>query len=230
MSPGEQTDQLSISRVRIAELQSELTALQQRLAASEERFRLLADATPVMIWMADPAGLCTFFNRAWLEFRGRTLEEEVGNQWVEGVHPDERTLCLETFMKCLSTRRIFHLQFRLQRDRGKYRWVEGTGLPRYEGLGEFAGFVGTAVDIDDRKHNIFNPDEASVRKVMGLTEREREVLSLIAAGKSTKDAALDLGISYKTCDSHRSRILEKLGIHNTAGMVRYAIRSGLLEP
>lgn len=230
MSPGEQTDRLTISKVRLAELQSELTSLQQRLAASEERFRFLADAAPIMIWMADREGLCTFFNRAWLEFRGRTLEQEAGNQWMEGVHPEDRSACLEHFMKCVSTHRVFRLQFRLQRDNGKYRWVEGTGLPRYEGLGEFVGFVGTAVDIDDRKHNIFNPDENSVRKVMALTEREREVLILIAAGKSTKDAALELGISYKTCDSHRSRILEKLGIHNTAGMVRHAIRSGLLEP
>ncbi|HUB32162.1 MAG TPA: PAS domain S-box protein [Bryobacteraceae bacterium] len=217
-------------RAKTADLQSELTSLQQKLAASEERFRLLADAAPIMIWMADAEGLCTFFNRAWLEFRGRTLEQEVGNQWVEGVHPEDRTQCLETFLKCLSTRKIFRLQFRLQRDRGKYRWVEGTGTPRYEGLGEFAGFVGTAVDIDDRKNNIFNPDEATVRKVMALTEREREVLILIAGGKSTKSAAEELGISYKTCDSHRSRILEKLGIHNTAGMVRHAIRSGLIEP
>jgi len=146
------------------------------------------------------------------------------------VHPEDRTQCLETFLKCLSTRKIFRLQFRLQRDRGKYRWVEGTGTPRYEGLGEFAGFVGTAVDIDDRKNNIFNPDEATVRKVMALTEREREVLILIAGGKSTKSAAEELGISYKTCDSHRSRILEKLGVHETASMVRYAIRAGLIEP
>ncbi len=96
MSPGEQTDRLTISKVRLAELQSELTSLQQRLAASEERFRFLADAAPIMIWMADREGLCTFFNRAWLEFRGRTLEQEAGNQWVEGVHPEDRSACLET--------------------------------------------------------------------------------------------------------------------------------------
>jgi PAS domain S-box-containing protein len=229
MGSEEESDQLAMFRARLAELQSELTSLQQKLTASEERFRLLADAAPIMIWMSDAEGLCTFFNRAWLEFRGRTLEQEVGNQWVEGVHPEDRAMCLETYMKCLSTRKVFHLQFRLQRDRGKYRWVEGTGTPRYEGLGEFAGFVGTMVDIDDRKNNTFNPDEEAVRKVMALTEREREVLALIAGGMSTKAAAQELGISYKTCDSHRSRILEKLATHNTAGMVRYALRSGLIE-
>ncbi len=66
--------------------------------------------------------------------------------------------------------------------------------------------------------------------ILSLTERERQVLALIATGKSTKDAAKELGISYKTADSHRSRILEKLGVHETASMVRYAIRSGLIEP
>ncbi len=76
---------------------------------------------------------------------------------------------------------------------------------------------------------MFTPDEASVRLVFALTERERQVLVLIAAGKSTKEAAAQLGISYKTADSHRSRILEKLGVHETASMVRYAIRAGLIE-
>jgi DNA-binding CsgD family transcriptional regulator len=90
--------------------------------------------------------------------------------------------------------------------------------------------MGTALDIDDRKHHVFTPDDAAVRMVFSLTERERQVLVLIAAGKSTKETAKELGISYKTADSHRSRILEKLGVHETASMVRYAIRSGLIEP
>ena len=89
--------------------------------------------------------------------------------------------------------------------------------------------MGAAHEIDDRKQPVFTPDEAAVRLILSLTERERQVLVLIASGKSTKEAALALGISYKTADSHRSRILEKLNVHETASMVRYAIRSGLIE-
>jgi PAS domain S-box-containing protein len=230
MSPGEHVDQLATLRERIADLQSDLARQKQILAASEARFRLLADAAPVMIWMSGEDGLCTFFNRAWLEFRGRRMEDELGNRWVEGVHPEDRDLALETYLKCFSTRKPFRMQCRLQRYGGQYRWVEQTGVPRYEAEGEFNGFMGTAVDIDDRKHGVYTPDDAAVRMVFSLTERERQVLVLIATGKSTKHAALELGISYKTADSHRSRILEKLGVHETASMVRYAIRSGLVEP
>jgi DNA-binding CsgD family transcriptional regulator len=116
----------------------------------------------------------------------------------------------------------------MRRANGEFAWVDDSGLPRIDD-GVFVGFVGTAVDITDRRRRMFTPDEASVRLVFALTERERQVLVLIAAGKSTKEAAAQLGISYKTADSHRSRILEKLGVHETASMVRYAIRAGLIE-
>ena len=230
MSPGENVDQLAVLRAKIVELQSHVAHQNQLLNASETRFRLLADTAPVLIWMSGQDGMCTFFNRAWLEFRGRRLEDELGNRWLDGVHPEDRDLCVETYLKCFSTRQPFRMQLRLQRQNGQYRWIEDSGTPWQEPGGEFGGFMGVAHDIDDRKHGIFTPDEAAVRMVFSLTERERQVLVLIAGGKSTKEAALALGISYKTADSHRSRILEKLGVHETASMVRYAIRSGLIEP
>jgi len=229
MSAGENRDESLALRRKIAELESELGRQSQHVNVSDARFLQLANAAPVMIWLASGDGMCTFFNRAWLEFRGRSLEEELGNRWLEGVHPEDRDLCLETFLKCFSTRQPFRMQYRLQRHGGQYRRVEDAGTPWYEAGGEFGGFLGTALDLDDRRNNLFTPDETSVRMVYSLTERERQVLVLIAGGKSTKEAALTLGISYKTADSHRSRILEKLNVHETASMVRYAIRAGLIE-
>lgn len=225
----ENVDESTALREKVAELQSALARQAQQLAANDARFCLLADAAPVMMWMSGDDGMCTFFNRAWLEFRGRRLEDELGNRWLEGVHPDDRDLCLETYLKCFSTRQPFRTQYRLYRHGGAYRWIETTGAPWFETGGEFGGFVGAAHDIEDRKHAAFTPDDAAVRLIRSLTERERQVLVLIASGKSTKEAALVLGISYKTADSHRSRILEKLNVHETASMVRYAIRSGLIE-
>jgi DNA-binding CsgD family transcriptional regulator len=113
---------------------------------------------------------------------------------------------------------------------GEFTWLESMGSPVTSDTGNFAGFIGSAADASGRRQGYFTPDDESVRMVFSLTERERQVLVLIADGRSTKEAAARLGISYKTADSHRSRILEKLGIHETASMVRYAIRSGLIAP
>ena len=183
-----------------------------------------------MIWMSGADAMGAFFNRAWLEFRSRAMEQEMGNGWTEGVHPDDRDLCLETYLKAFAARRPFRLQFRLERGDAEYRWVEFTGAPQFDEAGDFAGYTGFAVEAASRRGAAFTPTPESVRMVFSLTERERQVLVLIAGGKSTKETAARLGISYKTADSHRSRILEKLGVHETASMVRYAIRAGLIEP
>ena len=229
MAPGKLLDEVGEMREKLAQLEAELQRHRETQQTAEAHFRLLADAAPVMIWMSGPDALCTYVNRAWIEFRGRTLDEEAGNGWIEGLHPDDRGLCLETYLKAFGTRQPFRMRCRVRRAGGEYSWVEDAGVPRYDDGGVFAGFMGSAIDITDRKRGIFTPDQASVRLVFSLTERERQVLVLIAQGKSTKETASQLGISYKTADSHRSRILEKLGIHETASMVRYAIRAGLIE-
>ena len=217
-------------RNRVAELEMELLHHKSEERSSGEIiFRSLADAAPVMIWIAGPDSLCTYFNKTWLEFRGRSLEEEVGNGWAEGLHPDDRDLCLATYQKSFFARQSFRMEYRLQRADGEYRWMEGTGVPRFE-QEAFFGFMGSTSDVTARRSSAFTPDDEALRLVSSLTDRERQMLVLIADGKSTKEAALRLGISYKTADSHRSRILEKLGVHETASMVRYAIRAGLITP
>jgi PAS domain S-box-containing protein len=218
-------------RERVVQLEHELVLHKLNGRRSgEDRFRFLMDSAPVMVRMTSGDGLCQYFNRAWLEFRGRTVEQELGNGWAEGLHPDDHDLCMETYLKSFSARQPYRLEYRLRRRDGEYRWVEDQGVPRFEEDGTFAGFIGSTMDVSTRKRGIFAPDEEAVRMVFALTERERQVLVLIAEGKSTKEAAAHLGISYKTADSHRSRILEKLGVHETASMVRYAIRSGLIAP
>ena len=212
---------------RIAELEAQVERLRR---AEDQQFRHMANCAPFPIWSAGTDAMRNFVNRAWLEFRGRTPEQELGSGWTEGLHADDRDLCIETYIKSFTSRQAFHLQYRLLRGDGSYTWVEDNGTPRHQDDGSFAGYLGIVTDITDRKRGIFTPDEESVRLVFALTERERQVLVLIAEGKSTKEAASRLGISYKTADSHRSRILEKLGVHETASMVRYAIRAGLIQP
>jgi PAS domain S-box-containing protein len=224
MAPG-QIEEITALQQKIAELEAQIEKLRR---SGEQQFRHMADCAPFPIWSAGTDAMRTFVNRAWLEFRGRTQEQEMGSGWTDGLHPDDRDLCLETYIKSFTARQGFHMQYRLQRADGTYTWVEDDGRPLFQD-GSFAGYLGTVTDITDRKRGIFTPDQESVRLVFALTERERQVLVLIAEGKSTKEAAARLGISYKTADSHRSRILEKLGVHETASMVRYAIRAGLVQ-
>jgi PAS domain S-box-containing protein len=228
MAPGYQIDEMTALRLKLAEAKAELEYAKQKQVSAEQRFRELLDASPIMVWMSGTDAMCTFFNRSWLEFRGRALDQELGNGWAEGLHPDDRDLCLETYLKAFTARAPFRVHYRVQVAGGEYRWIENSGSPLIEDT-VFVGFMGTALDISDRRTRMHTPDQESVRLVFALTERERQVLVVIASGKSTKEAAVQLGISYKTADSHRSRILEKLGVHETASMVRYAIRAGLIE-
>ena len=112
------------------------------LRESEERFRTVADTAPVMIWMAGLDKLCNFFNQPWLDFRGRTMEQELGNGWADGVHPEDLNRCLTTYFSSFDTRRSFQMEYRLRRADGEYRWILDNGTPCYRG-GEFAGYIGS---------------------------------------------------------------------------------------
>jgi two-component system sensor kinase FixL len=119
------------------------------LRESESRFRIVADAAPVLIWMSGVDKLCTFFNKPWLEFTGRSVEQELGNGWAEGVHADDLQRCLKTYTEAFDARKPFGMQYRLRRRDGEYRWVSDDGVPRYDTLGQFAGYIGSCVDITE---------------------------------------------------------------------------------
>jgi PAS domain S-box-containing protein len=194
-------------------------ATQDYSRPEDHRFRLLVDQAPFMLWSAGRDGLCTFFNRPWLEFRGRTMAQEIGDGWVEGVHPDDRQRCLDTYRQAFDARQPFDMQYRLRRADGQYCWVRDAGSAQFDKDGGFLGYLGSCLEI---------PVPARGAAVSPLTSREVQVLALVADGHSTKEIGALLGISYKTADSHRSRIMEKLGVHETASLVRYAIRQGIV--
>jgi PAS domain S-box-containing protein len=121
------------------------------LLEREERFRNLADTVPVMIWVTGPDKRFTFFNKAWLDFTGRTLEEEMGSGWAEGVHPDDLSRCIAGFSSSFDARQNFEIECRLRRADGEYRWLLCKGVPRFEPGGVFAGYIGSDMDITDQK-------------------------------------------------------------------------------
>jgi len=186
----------------------------------DDRFRELVDQAPFMLWSSGGDGLCTFFNSRWLEFRGRTMAEETGNGWLEGVHPDDRQRCLDTYVRAFEARQPFEMEYRLQRADGQYRWIRDAGTAQFDKDGQFRGYLGSCVEVPAPGHSA---------PVGQLTPRELQVLALVAEGHSTKKVAALLSISYKTADSHRTRMMEKLGVHETASLVRYAIRQGIVR-
>ncbi|WP_104545527.1 PAS domain-containing protein [Chroococcidiopsis sp. TS-821] len=124
---------------------------EEALKESEARFRSMADNAPVMIWMSGTDTQCNWFNQPWLEFTGRSMEEEVGDGWAQRVHPDDKEPCWQTYLKAFAARQRFEMEYRFQRADGEYRWLVDTGVPRFTPSGDFAGYIGSCVDITERK-------------------------------------------------------------------------------
>ncbi len=144
----------AIAKVRLYEQLSALNeSLRRRTAAvreNERRFRTLADTAPVLIWMAGPDLGCTYVNKPWLEFTGRTLDHELGFGWLQGLHEDDRAGS-EGVRAAFATREAFRQEYRLRRHDGRYRWMLVTGTPRLGADGEFVGYIGCCIDITERR-------------------------------------------------------------------------------
>ena len=152
----------------VAALVEQTQRVEWSLRESERRFRYMADTAPVLIWISGSDGLCEYFNQGWLQFTGRTLEQERGNGWATGVHPLDLDHCLAVYNTSFDARRSFEMDYRLRHHDGEYRWILDKGVPRYAASGEFLGFIGSAVDVTDRRQQ-----EAALRR---SDERYREVV------------------------------------------------------
>jgi PAS domain S-box-containing protein len=147
--------------------------MEQTLRDTEERFRTIADSAPVLIWMSGPDKLRTYFNRSWLDFTGQSLEEELGDGWMQGVHPQDVTNVLESYTRTFDQRVPFTIAYRVRRHDGEYRWLIDTGAPTFNPDGSFAGYIGSCIDETDGRA----AEEAlrSVsRKLIDAQEKERK--------------------------------------------------------
>jgi PAS domain S-box-containing protein len=165
----------------------------------EERFRTIADAAPVMIWMAGTNTKCDFINKPWLEFTGRRMEQELGAGWVEGVHPEDVHHCLEVYLSAFNERRPFRMEYRLRRHDGEYRWILDSGSPRRTADGVFTGYVGSCVDVTEVKQAhlaVINSSALSDAMLASLHGRVAALDArgnIIAVNQTWTDAVSDVG-------------------------------------
>ena len=124
----------------------------------ENQFRLLADNAPVMIWRSNLSKACDFFNKPWLAFSGRSMEQELGFGWAESVHPEDYDRCVRIYTTAFDAREEFTMPYRLRRHDGEYRWLLDNGRPYYHDDGSFAGYFGSCIDITDMKQALDDKD------------------------------------------------------------------------
>jgi PAS domain S-box-containing protein len=156
------------SFIILAALVEEHKKSEQELRESEQRFRLVADTAPALIWMSGTDKLCTYFNKTWLEFTGRSIEDELGNGWAQGVHPGDLSVCLDTYTRSFDRRERFAMEYRLRRNSGEYRWILDIGTPRFNQDGSFAGYIGIAVDVSGQKAAAEELSQANERLYLAL--------------------------------------------------------------
>ena len=130
---------------------TERKRVEEVMRESEQRFHTMADTAPVLIWMSGLDKECTYFNQRWFSYTGRTKEQELGSGWADGVHPEDFDRCLERYTEAFDLREPFQMEYRLRKADGQYGWLLDHGVPRYFPNGEFAGYIGSCIDLTEQK-------------------------------------------------------------------------------
>jgi PAS domain S-box-containing protein len=172
----------------------ELAKSGAELVESEERFRLMADSAPVLMWVSGTDKQCTFFNHAWLAFTGRPMELELGSGWTTGVHPNDLDACVKTYSEAFDQRKDFRMEYRLRYHDGDYRWIVDIGVPRFGSAGIFMGFIGSCVDITDQKLSQKSLEELSGRLIAGQEAERTRIARDLHDDFSQRLALLSIGL------------------------------------
>ncbi len=193
-----------------------------KIRESEERFRIIADTAPVLIWLAGVDKGCYFFNKGWLDFTGKTIEQEFGDGWAAGVHPDDLERCIHIYNTNFDARQDFSMEYRLRRFDGTYRWIWDRGVPRYTADGVFIGYVGGCMDVHEQK-NFAEELERKVEQRTAQLKRSEEFLQSILnttsnsitsfeAVRNENNRVVDFRILYTNAESFFRKTREQTGI------------------
>ena len=189
-----------------------LLASQAVLRESEERFRLVADTAPVLIWMSGTDKLCTFFNEGWLSFTGRSMKQEMGEGWVIGVHPEDVQRCLRTYSASFDARAPFEMEYRLRRFDGEFRWIVDYGTPRFESDGTFCGYIGSGVDITERKTSEESLHTLSGRLIHAQEQERARIARELHDDFSQRLALLGIGLGQLWKELPESQVEQRTGV------------------
>ncbi len=166
---------------------------ERALSESERRFRVMADTAPVLIWTSGSDGQFYYFNKPWLDFRGKSIDQEIGDDWMRGIHPADLPAFKKAYNTAFNSRSKFRFEFRLRRSDGKERWMLTHGVPRYSTDGTFKGYIGSAVDITERKADEVELSKAlaNEKRVLFHAEQIQSKLKYVAEASNILNSSLD---------------------------------------
>ena len=210
-------------------------------------YRQMADALPHMLWTAQPDGVVEYLNKRVLEYTGMTARQLKGWGWEAVCHPDDLDLCVRRWKRALANGKGFDAEYRLRRFDGAYRWHLHTVLVLRNTPGRIVKWFGICTDIEEQKNTVrllqqarqtlesliaarsqtMEDGQDGDRRLERLSAREREVLQLIVDGHTSSEVGERLGLSPKSIDTYRSRLMAKLGIEDMPSLVKFALRHGL---
>ncbi len=224
---------LSVVGTSLAAYINEKDRLLKALCESESRFRTLANNTSALVWMSGTDALYTYFNTVWLDFIGATLEQELARGWAEAVHPEDYSLFITTYERAFDSRQDFNMEYRLRRHDGEYRWILNHGVPRYDDKGVFLGYIGSCIDITQKKSAADEIERlAFYDPLTGLPNRrllqDRLKLALAASHRSGRQGALlfiDMD-NFKTLNDTLGHDFGDLLLQQVAQRLESCLREG----
>jgi PAS domain S-box-containing protein len=188
------------------------------LGANE--YRLLVESSPVMIWRSALDAKCDYFNETWLAFTGRPIEEELGDGWATGVHPDDLARCVEHYLDHFRRRQAFEMEYRLRRHDGVYRWIFDRGVPFHDDDGAFAGFIGSCVDVDERRQAQEARERRDEEQLAVARNFEQWILGIVGHDIRNPLGAIDLAARHLLLAANDTDAVKKDAERVTRGVLR----------
>lgn len=180
----------------------------QKTMNVDDLFRVMADCAPVLLWVSRSDASCVFFNKAWLEFTGKSVDNEWGVGWTEGIHFEDFQYCMDTYVEHFNKRSSFEMEYRLRRFDGEYRWILDKGIPYYDNEGCFLGFIGSCIDITENKKAaalLLQVNEQLEQRVLERTSELQESEKALATAKLKAEEASQMKSQFVSTVSHELR-------------------------